>query len=117
MKELRNLTRGTLVAARVEEATRFFARLRGLLGRDGLAEGAGFLIAPCSSIHTFFMRFPIDVLFLGEGGRALRAISALRPFRTTRIYPAAACVVELPAGALARSNTAEGDQLHLGDEA
>jgi uncharacterized membrane protein (UPF0127 family) len=113
VKTLRNLTRGTLVAARVEEATRPLSRLKGLLGRAELGAGEALLIAPCTSIHTFFMRFPIDVIFLDGDGRALRALEQLNPWRATRIYPRAACAIELPAGALRRSATREGDVLRL----
>ena len=113
MTALRNLTRGTIVAAKVEEARRTFARLKGLLGRDGLAEGHALLIAPCTSIHTFFMRFAIDVVFLDDDGRALRLLRALKPWRMTRIYRRASCVVELPSGTLSLSGTEEGDELVL----
>jgi uncharacterized membrane protein (UPF0127 family) len=113
VKVLRNLTRGTVLAARVEEATRPLSRLKGLLGRAQLAEGEALLIAPCTSIHTFFMRFPIDVIFLDGDGRALRALEDLGPWRATRIYPHAACAIELPAGALRRSATCAGDLLRL----
>jgi uncharacterized membrane protein (UPF0127 family) len=111
--ELRNRTRGTVLATRVVEARTFFARLRGLLWRKGLAEGEGLLLAPCTSVHTFFMGFPIDVLFLAADGRVLRAVSSLPPWRATSIYPSAACAIELPAGALAHSGTREGDTLDL----
>jgi uncharacterized membrane protein (UPF0127 family) len=111
--ELRNRTRGTVLATRVAEARTVLARLRGLLGRAGLAEGEALLLAPCTSVHTFFMGFPIDVLFLAADGRALRAVSSLPPWRATRIYPSAACAIELPAGALARSGTRDGDTLDL----
>lgn len=96
---------------RVERASSLGERLRGLLGRDSLAEGAALSIEPCTSIHTFFMRFAIDVLFLDRGGRVVRAISTMKPWRLTRVYPAAALVVELPAGTLRRTATAEGDLL------
>ena len=87
-------------------------RLRGLLGRDSLPDGAALVIEPCTSIHTFFMRFSIDAAFLDRAGRVVRAISNLRPWRATRIYPKAAMVVELPAGTLRRTDTREGDALH-----
>lgn len=108
---LLNRRTGSVVAAKVERAASFVARLRGLLGRSGLGEGEALVIAPCASIHTFFMRFPIDAAFLARDGRVVRALSDLRPFRATRIYPSAALVVELPAGTLRRTGTAEGDQL------
>jgi uncharacterized membrane protein (UPF0127 family) len=108
---LRNLRNGAVLADRVERAVSVRARLRGLLGRDGLAEGDALAIEPCTSIHTFFMRFAIDVVFVARDGRAVRAISSMKPWRATRIYPAAALVVELPAGTLARTDTREGDAL------
>ncbi|GAC1340231.1 MAG: DUF192 domain-containing protein [Myxococcales bacterium] len=113
MKALHNRTRGAVLATRVDEARTVLARLRGLLGRRALAEGEALLLAPCSSVHTFFMGFPIDVLFLDREGRAVGAIGSLKPWRATRIYGAAACAVELPAGALARSRTREGDAFEL----
>ena len=69
------------------------------------------MIEPCTSIHTFFMRFTIDALFVAKDGRVVRAIAELRPWRATRVYPSAALVIELPAGTLRRTATAEGDAL------
>jgi uncharacterized membrane protein (UPF0127 family) len=106
-----------VLANRVERATTVLLRLRGLLGRDRLAEGSALVIEPCTSIHTFFMRFAIDVVFLDRGGRVIRAIGSLRPWRMTRIYPSAAQVVELPAGTLARAGVREGDALSFFDDA
>ena len=106
-----NQTRGGVLAERVERAITVRERLRGLLGRAGMTEGEALVIEPCTSIHTFFMRFSIDAAFLDRAGRVVRAISNLRPWRATRIYPSAAMVVELPAGTLARTGTIEGDQL------
>jgi uncharacterized protein len=111
--KLVNLRNGALVALEVEHAHTLRARLRGLLGRSGLAEGAALVIEPCSSIHTFFMRFPIDAAFLAGDGKVVRAIGSLRPWRATRAYPSAALVVELPAGTLARTQTREGDALRF----
>lgn len=85
------------------------ARMRGLLGRSGLDAGAALAIEPCTSIHTFFMKFAIDAVFLDRAGRIVRALPALRPWRATRIYPRAQQVVELPEGTLARTATLEGD--------
>lgn len=111
MTRLLNRTRGTVVAERVARASSFFERLRGLLGRPALAEGSALAIAPCNSVHTLFLRFPIDVVFLDRSGTAVRALPGLRPFRATRPHLAAAQVVELPAGTLARTGTVAGDSL------
>jgi uncharacterized membrane protein (UPF0127 family) len=102
---------GAVLAEKVERAETMTARLRGLLGRSSLREGEALVIEPCSSIHTFFMRFAIDVAFLSREGRVVRAISDLSPWRATRIYSSAALAVELPAGTLRRTGTVEGDPL------
>ena len=106
---LYNARSGAVLARRVERAVTMRSRLRGLLGRSRLPDGDALAIEPCTSLHTFFMRFSIDALFLSRDGRVLRAISDLRPWRATRIYPRAALAVELPAGTLARTGTCEGD--------
>ena len=111
--KLYNQTRGAVLAERAELAERPLARMKGLLGRDRLAQGEALIIKPCTSIHTFFMRFAIDVLFLDKQGHVLRAIDTLRPWRMSRIYPRAACVAELPAGTLSRTATSEGDMVLL----
>lgn len=108
---LLNRTRGTVIAARAEVANTWFSRLRGLIGRPRLEQGEGLIIVPCNSVHTFFMGFPIELLFVGEGERILRATSAIGPWRIGPIVPAARYVVELPAGALAASGTVAGDVL------
>jgi len=111
--KLTNVRNGAVLAERVERAASVLARLKGLLGRDRLAPGEALCIEPCTSIHTFFMKFPIDAAFLGRDGTVVRAIEELRPWRATRLYPAAAMVVELPAGTLRRTDTREGDILEL----
>jgi uncharacterized membrane protein (UPF0127 family) len=95
----------------VERARNPWQRLRGLLGRSSLDEGSALVLEPCNSIHTFFMRFAIDAVFLDRGGSVVRAVAGLQPFRATRPHPSAVLVVELPAGTLARTGTCEGDRL------
>ena len=111
MSRIVNRKNGAVVASKVERAVTMLTRLRGLLGRDALAPGSALIIAPCTSIHTFFMRFSIDAAFVDRASRVIRAIPDLKPWRATRIYPSAAMVVELPAGTLARTGTSEGDEL------
>lgn len=110
---VRNARTGAILADRIERASGMAARLRGLIGREELPRGEALVIRPCTSIHTCFMRFPIDAAFLSREHRVIRAISGLRPWRFTRVYPAAALVVELPAGTLAQTGTREGDTLEL----
>ena len=89
----------------------FLALFVFLVARHFQEKPKALVIEPCSSIHTFFMRFAIDAAFVARDGRVVRAISAMRPWRATRLYPAAAMAVELPAGTLMRSGTGEGDVL------
>ena len=85
------------------------ARVRGLLGRSGVARSEGLLLRPASSIHTWFMRFPIDAVFLGRDGKVLKVEHFLGPWRTARCRGAKA-VVELGAG---EASVAVGDHVEL----
>jgi uncharacterized membrane protein (UPF0127 family) len=89
-------------------------RLRGLLGRSGLPAGEGLLLTPAPGIHTAFMRFPIDALFLDRNLRVLDIVERLRPWRVASERRARA-VLELPAGECARRGVHVGDRLELRD--
>jgi hypothetical protein len=112
---LRNPRTGGVLADRMERASTFLERLRGLIGRPALGEGEGLLIDPCAGIHTFFMRFPIDVLFLSRDLRVVRAVAELPPWRATRFHSGVAMVAELPGGTLRRTGTREWDVLQAED--
>jgi uncharacterized protein len=103
---------GTVVCERCAVARRPLARMRGLLGRRGLDEGEGLLLQPAGSVHTFFMRFPIDVVFLDGERRVLRVVSDVRPWRTAAAKKARA-VLELAAGEAARVGMTPGSVLRL----
>ena len=109
--QIRNRTRGTELARRAEVADGWLTRLRGLMGRRRLAAGEGMVIYPCSSIHTFFMAFPIDVAFVDREHRVVKAVPAVRPWRVGPVARGARYVVELPAGTLLASRTSPGDEL------
>ena len=111
MLEIRNLTRDSEVAARVRPADRAWSRLVGLLGRRRLARDEGLLLTPCSSIHTFFMLFPIDILYLNRERVVVKAVSALRPFRLSGCLRGGHATLELPAGIIEASGTQVGDRL------
>ena len=115
MPRLIDETTGRLVAARVERATSFASRLIGLLGRRSLDDGEGLWLEPCDSVHTFFMRFSIDVAFVDAHGLVVRRIDRLRPWRATRIHARARVCVELPAGALAAAGVETGHRLVLAE--
>src|SRR5436305_8787848 len=86
-----------ILASHVELAINSESRRRGLLGRDRLDEGAALIIAPCSSIHTFFMRFAIDVIFADRDGLVLKTYADVGP-RRIALRLGAFAVVELSAG-------------------
>jgi uncharacterized membrane protein (UPF0127 family) len=106
-----NSRNGNVLAEDCMVASSVVARAVGLLGRSSLPAGEGLLIRPCSGVHAFFMRFPIDVLLLDAGGRVLKAYAPLRPWRATALVRGAKQALELPAGTIARSDTQVNDSL------
>ena len=109
---LANDRSGRVVAGTLLTAFDSSSRRRGLLGRDSLPEGSALVIAPSNAIHTFFMRFAIDVAFVSRTGRVLKIRSGMPPWRIAGAWGGFA-VIELAAGALARSDTRPGDTLHI----
>ena len=104
-----NTTRDTVLAENMERADSFLARLRGLMGRAELPPGRGLLLEPCRSVHTCFMRFPIDVIFLNKEGEIVYLAVEMRPYNTTPYIKRAHRALELPAGTLSRSGSVLGD--------
>src|SRR5215470_1799235 len=96
------------VALEVDVATSRAARRRGLLGRDSLRADEGLLLSPCIAVHTAFMRFPIDVVFVDRDGRAVRVAPQVRPWRMAASFRAHA-VIELAAGTAAAADIRIGD--------
>ena len=109
---LTNTRNNQVVARTLLTAFDSASRRKGLLGRDSLPEGSALIIAPSSAIHTFAMRFAIDVLFVAKDGRVVKMRQAV-PARRIAVALRAFAVIELPAGALERSDTRAGDQLQL----
>jgi len=110
--ELSSERTGACVADQLLTAFDSAARNKGLLGRDSLPEAAAMIIAPCSAIHTLFMRFPIDVAFVARDGRVVKVCASVRPWRIAIAFGAFAAI-EMPAGACARSNITRGDLLSI----
>ena len=92
---------GTTVAAAVVMADNPWQRFMGLMGKRELAAGTGLCLRPCSSIHMFFMRFPLDVVFVDGEGRVVRILAGIRPWRASGIVRGAKAAIELPAGTAA----------------
>jgi uncharacterized membrane protein (UPF0127 family) len=104
---------GTVVCERCVVADRPLRRMRGLLGRSSLPPEEGILLRPASSVHTFFMRFPIDVVFLDRDLTVLDVRTAVAPWRTAGKRGAKA-TVELAAGEAERRGVVPGERLTLG---
>jgi uncharacterized protein len=99
---------GKVLCERCEIPGSAFGRARGLLGRSGLEPGGGMLIDRAGSVHMFFMRFPIDVVFLDRDWKVVGVRHRLRPWRVAGARHAVAAL-ELPAGAAAEAGIQEGD--------
>lgn len=113
---LLNVTRDQVLARHVRYANTFRTRLVGLLGRRSLGADEALVIVPCHSVHTFFMRFAIDVAFLDRDGKLLHLEHNLRPYRWSPVVAGAHCAVEFPAHRLRETNSREGDLLVIADE-
>jgi len=111
--EIINKTKNTVLAKEAIVADTALRRIKGLLGRKDFQPGEALIIKPCNSIHTFFMRFSIDVLFVDKNNRVIKALPSIKPFCFTSIYFKAHLAIELPAGTLDSSLTQEGDSLLL----
>ncbi len=107
-----NRSRGTLIGDAVRLAGSSAERRRGLLGVDRLSEGEGLWISPCEGIHTFGMRFALDLVFLSRDSVAVKTVSALQPWRISFCWRAAS-VLELPPGTIARCCLATGDLVEI----
>ena len=120
MSAAHNTTRGTALATSLEVASSFWAKFMGLMGRRSLPAGQGLWLPGDNGIHMFFMRFPIDAVFVGrpaaDGSRqVLAAKRGLKPW--TGIVPlvrGGAGVLELPVGAIDASGTVVGDVIRIG---
>ncbi len=111
--EIYNITRQVVLAQEVQVALRFSKRLKGLLGERSLPVGKGLLLKPCNAVHSWFMSFPFDVVFLDENLVIVYIIEALPPFRFSPVIREARAVLELPAGIVRWSESRVGDRLSL----
>ena|SRR5215831_5952015 len=107
-----NKSSGCVLGQAIERADTSKTRRQGLLKRSGLQKGEGLWIVPCEAIHTFFMGFEIDVVFLDRQKRVVKLIDRLRPWRLAMSWRART-VLELPPGTIAESGIRRGDELEF----
>ena len=111
---LMNAHTRTVVASAVEVADDRATRRKGLLGRDHLDPAAALVLTPCFSVHTAFMQFPIDVVFIDRNGIVLKVVRQMGPWRIAAAW-GAHTVIELAAGAVAGTRDVRvGDRLYIG---
>jgi len=109
---LRNTRTGREVATELVAAVDSETRRRGLLGRDSLADGFALIIAPTNAVHTFFMRFPIDIAFVAKNGQVVKITPDVPAWRMSAAFRAFA-VIEMAAGSFERTGTERGDLLEI----
>jgi uncharacterized membrane protein (UPF0127 family) len=107
-----NLSRGTVLATSLEVADSGAKRNKGLLGRKALDLGGGLWIVPCQSVHTFFMQFPIDLVYLDRKNRIKKVSDSVRPWRISVCFSAHS-ILELPSGTIRDTLTKPGDTLEF----
>jgi uncharacterized protein len=104
---------GQPLAETVVLANTFFTRLRGLIGRRRLAPAEALWLRPCNGVHTWWMHYAIDVIFLDRELRIVKLVENMRPFRLTAPNRSARSVLELSAHSISRANLKVGDQLEI----
>lgn len=111
-----NITQNVLIAARVEKADTALSRLIGLLQRSSLDEDEGLIITQCRSIHMFFMRFPIDAVFVNKNNVVIGLVENIKPFRMSPYFLKASHVLELHAGIIQKRGIYRGDILETRED-
>lgn len=109
---LRHLRTGIALASTIEPAFDPLGRKRGLLGRSGIEPGVAMILAPCAAVHTFFMRFPIDVIFVRRDGTVMKVSGTVKPWRIAIGWGAFAAI-ECRAGTAAHAGIRRGDALSI----
>lgn len=111
-----NITKSKSHAITIYGAGTFLSRLIGLLGTEKPIANTGLHITPCSSIHTFGMKYPVDILFLDKQGDVIKIQKQMEPNRTSKIVSQADSVLELPPGTAEQLQIEEGDSLHVSQD-
>ncbi len=108
-----NVSKNTILADEAKMADTFFTRLVGLLNRNSLEKSEALILAPSNCIHSFFMRFTIDVIFLDKAGKIIDALPSFKPFRLSPIYFNSRTTIELPESKIQATQTQPGDIIQI----
>lgn len=106
-----NSRNNKILAEECRIAFTFKSRFFGLMGKSNLSQGSGLHIIPCNSIHMFFMRMPLDIIFLNKDRKIVYLIEDIKPWRVSKIIKKAHSVLELPVGSIKTSESIIGDEI------
>jgi uncharacterized membrane protein (UPF0127 family) len=107
-----NLETNEIILHQLDQANHFLSRLRGLMWKKVLPDNTGLMITPCNSVHCFFMKFPIDVVFVDKDHRVVHIISNMKPGSISQIVKKAKYVVESNANTVSKK-VKIGDRLYM----
>jgi uncharacterized protein len=108
-----NITRSTPIAFNVKIARNPWQRMKGLIGSSSFPQGEALVITRCQSIHMFFMKFPIDVIFCDRQDKVIGLCADIKPGGLSPVFFKASYAIELPSGSIAASKTQLGDQVQI----
>lgn len=111
--EIINVTKENIICSDGALANSFFSRLKGLIGKNELKINEGLCILPCKSVHTFFMKFSIDVIFVDKNGIVCKIAKNLKPYKISKYISKAQYVIELSSGMCNRFKIEIGDIIEL----
>lgn len=106
-----NLSKRIVIVEKLQIADNFWQRLKGLIGKKEFKDGEGLYLTPCSSVHSFWMRFPIDVVYLDKESKVIYIIENMKPCQMGKVIKRAASVLELPTNTIKNSGTSINDKL------
>lgn len=114
--KLYNSTQNNLIAENVDVANSFFTRTLGLIPKNAISDNEGLIIKPCCSVHTFFMKFSIDVLFINRKNEVIALYENVRPYRILPVHFTSSYVIELCANQISRTNVNIGDIISIEED-
>lgn len=108
-----NASKNIVLVDNCRTADTFISRFLGLMGKPCLPSDSGLVITPCNSIHMFFMRFPLDVVFVDRNNTVVSLVENIKPWRVSGIAKKARSAIELTSGTIKRTQTEIGDKLEF----
>ena len=108
-----NISKNISLGERIGLANTFASRFFGLMLKRTLSEGEGLIIKPCNSIHMFFMRLSIDVIFIDRNNTVVYLLEGIAPWKVSKVVWNSSFVIELPEGTINRTRTEIGDKIEI----